>query len=738
MKKMNFLELIGEYKIVIPLIQRDYAQGRVEEIDKAVNFLEAIKKGLNTGLNLDFIYGQAENGMFTPLDGQQRLTTLFLIHWYLSLEDEYLLELEKFTYEVRSSTKDFIKELTKKSNFNKIMKKKVTNNIENSNWFFLSWKKDPTVVAILNMLDLIEERFQEINIRELSNITFEFLHLDEFNLTDELYVKMNARGKPLTRFENFKAEFLDIDIFKLDKRKKIEIASKFDNSWLDIFWNIAKLNSSEDISKAPKISDNSFYNFFENITLFFNLDKLNSVDELNLFKFKFAELHLTDIEIILDCLTKYTDSEIHDIRVINIFQDFLKPYIKNDAKQSINYEQRARFYSLIQFFLNVGSVSEDNRDIFKSWMRVNLNLINNISFNTIDDFKNSIALIDNLSKDVSDIYNYIHTISLKRESYQFQEEKLKAKLITSSLSLNWENEFIKAEKHWYLDGQIGFLLKFSLDDFDEFKEYRDKFFILFDKEKLFKEDGKQYQTLIHRALLSLSTDSYLPNHRRSDKYTFCVYDDRLRIKNENWRNVFDNDCFHRLLDYINVNTEPLLKSLVDSYEFKCNEWKSYFINPKEDWEVITFAKNYQIEKIDTHNMIYLNRGYGNNPPAEKWGWARVGELYSYYLFKKYFENSIYKSWYWINSSPETEKPCIVLDDLEFQNQKIDINIWFEDIFHIEFFIRERNINKISKNLISILSENSFSKDDDKFIYDKEIKLCDMDNVIMIIKKLFED
>ncbi|OHD98754.1 MAG: hypothetical protein A3E21_07825 [Sulfurimonas sp. RIFCSPHIGHO2_12_FULL_36_9] len=113
MKKMNFLELITKYKIVIPLIQRDYAQGRVKEKEKAEKFLESLNNGLNIGLNLDFIYGQVEKEIFTPLDGQQRLTTLFLMHWYLSLENKYLDVLEKFTYEVRSSSTDFIKELTK-------------------------------------------------------------------------------------------------------------------------------------------------------------------------------------------------------------------------------------------------------------------------------------------------------------------------------------------------------------------------------------------------------------------------------------------------------------------------------------------------------------------------------------------------------------------------------------------------------------------------------------------------
>jgi hypothetical protein len=41
-------------------------------------------------LNLDFIYGSMESHRpsdFLPLDGQQRLTTLFLLHWYMAWRD---------------------------------------------------------------------------------------------------------------------------------------------------------------------------------------------------------------------------------------------------------------------------------------------------------------------------------------------------------------------------------------------------------------------------------------------------------------------------------------------------------------------------------------------------------------------------------------------------------------------------------------------------------------------------
>ena len=79
--KTTLWRLLKDYKIVIPLIQRDYAQGRRGKEYIRSSFLKQIKDCLDNKkeLTLDFVYGNIENGSFQPLDGQQRLTTLLLI-----------------------------------------------------------------------------------------------------------------------------------------------------------------------------------------------------------------------------------------------------------------------------------------------------------------------------------------------------------------------------------------------------------------------------------------------------------------------------------------------------------------------------------------------------------------------------------------------------------------------------------------------------------------------------------
>ena len=102
-------------KIVIPIIQRDYAQGRKDSDVRRIRlrFLDSLKNAIaNKPITLDFVYGDIDaNGVMTPLDGQQRLTTLFLLHWYAAKSENISKEeygfLSNFSYETRYSARDF-------------------------------------------------------------------------------------------------------------------------------------------------------------------------------------------------------------------------------------------------------------------------------------------------------------------------------------------------------------------------------------------------------------------------------------------------------------------------------------------------------------------------------------------------------------------------------------------------------------------------------------------------------
>jgi uncharacterized protein with ParB-like and HNH nuclease domain len=148
---LNFNDLITEYEIQIPIIQRDYAQGRKSQKEVRDNFLSALYNCLkeNKPIKLDFIYGSIVDQKFQPLDGQQRLTTLFLLHWYAATKEGVISNpeikeiLQKFTYETRISSRDFCKDLIQESISSINQEQPLSESIIDKNWFFLSWKSDP-------------------------------------------------------------------------------------------------------------------------------------------------------------------------------------------------------------------------------------------------------------------------------------------------------------------------------------------------------------------------------------------------------------------------------------------------------------------------------------------------------------------------------------------------------------------------------------------------------------------
>ncbi len=253
-------------KIIIPIIQRDYAQGRRDpEIDRVRSrFLDSLYAALEKPITLDFIYGDIDdNGVMTPLDGQQRLTTLFLLHWYAvkrnNVSEKEAAFLSQFGYETRYSARYFCKELIA---FTPSFNAPLSEEIIDQAWFPLDWQKDPTISSMMVMLDAIDEKFKGVCDlwEKLRNgaITFYFLPVKDMGLTDDLYIKMNSRGKPLTLFEHFKAE-LERCIRFVDDRTAKRILHKIDRDWTDLLW---KYRDSSNGIEDNMVVDDEFLKYF--------------------------------------------------------------------------------------------------------------------------------------------------------------------------------------------------------------------------------------------------------------------------------------------------------------------------------------------------------------------------------------------------------------------------------------------------------------------------------------------
>lgn len=293
-------DFFKDNSIKIPIIQRDYVQGSNLWAVKRDEFICSLFDALinkNT-LLLDFVYGVKDNEEFIPLDGQQRLTTLSLLGWLLANLDRFATDKESekedvynkrirtlgIKYRVRESSRIFCDNLFMSKL--KDVTKAPSEEIKNSLWFAESWNSDPSIVSMLQILDKMWAILQTKdyknaigsmgkNFFENAPIEFEETILPNQKKPDDLYIKINARGKHLTEFEHWKVKFIQIlsrfpAVLYPNSKKSLReyFEEKIETDWCNLFWDFAIENWKEKTEGYPLI-DTFLMNFIKNVTYVF-------------------------------------------------------------------------------------------------------------------------------------------------------------------------------------------------------------------------------------------------------------------------------------------------------------------------------------------------------------------------------------------------------------------------------------------------------------------------------------
>lgn len=616
----SFWKIISNNEIVIPTIQRDYAYGRKEALNILINILTSIKDVLDNKeekqLHLAFVYGKlegkqndqlllrnsenikallqsvkeyannldilvdfntakdvvrlADNVKFIPIDGQQRLTTLYLLHWYFALNlKEYndLKVLQKFQYATRTSSKEFCELICSIKN-EEVNLEINSNFITNQEDYFKQWYKDPTVKNMLIVIDQINDIFKidtdkfssyYQKLKNTDTVCFDFFDLDNFQQTDDLYVKMNSRGKKLTQFENFKAWLYHQKDIDPETKKKIDI------SWYDLFWQAQ--------SKEPTEIDTVYLQWFKNLALSDFLKERNEKNssELNV-QTEFEQFQNTNPNV-----TEYTKSVIGILRKSDSkFLDFLignedfkiqflgnienylntLSFISDNYKYQLDIRINPKFfegtieellfieqnnlnwwqvtlqYAVVKYAVNY-NYSENE---FKNYLRIISNLIFNTAIDSPSDYVKAIKSIDTIVEECDqNILLYLRNKEIGEISFfntgQKEEERVKANLcLGEKTGSDWIDAIIKAEMHPYFYGQIGFVFSLHREsDLEEFKLKQRRIANIFSNEVLIKTDN-----FLFRALVSVIGKELFITEGQTLRYP--INDDiRLRSRNENWR-----------------------------------------------------------------------------------------------------------------------------------------------------------------------------------------------------------
>ena len=493
----SFWSEISDYKIQVPYYQRDYAQGRIDNgrIDNIRKvFVEEMYRAImgsnNNECHLGLVFGsydESEN-VFIAVDGQQRLTTVFLLHWYVAWREnklnDYKEKLLNFSWDTRSYSSQFVELLFKIQPSGNVIDSIKTN----SNYFSV-WENDPTVKGMLTMLEEIEKQYPNDMVlcsQLFSNdceIKYDILKLEK-DSDGKTYLKMNSRGRSLTTFELFKSKFLD--------KYKPNFGHKFDNEWLSF---MIKFCTTSD-SKFPD-PDIPFMNFINEYT-YMQLKLKSGSDIANNYKeFTDAKVkgELTDVPFIsfdkyncafegdrLEYFEKSLDwiyQNYENIKLIDNkirFSDsrfFIDAIIQDNNP---NFTHRAKLFAVFKYAELTG-YNQIDTELYEKWTRVFRNLVANtdIDGSNIGGICKAINKIDN-----SDIYGYLSNggeISAFTKD-QVAEEIAKAKQILygapRSDGKSWEEIIVKAENYAFFKGAIRFLFT------DENGKVNDESWVCFD------------------------------------------------------------------------------------------------------------------------------------------------------------------------------------------------------------------------------------------------------------------
>ena len=590
--KYNIKELFANRyinQIIVPEIQRDYVWSedqvnglmssilgdynkykartddfKIESEDEEIikSFKEFYRKRKYAS-NIGFIYAYNDEqyqGKYFLIDGQQRITTIYLILLVLSNKEEslkskfqstYTIDGDlKLDYRVRESAHEFLKDYVSHT-------LKETEDFSRSTLYFNNqYDSDKTITNILKNVKVIDNFLNskpEIKVQEFFDyienmVEFWYFDTNVSEQGEELYIYMNARGEAMQGNENIKADLLG----RLDSADlKNSFGIKWEK-WQDFFWKKRGENTNADKGF------NQFLSCIAGLEYYLNSDKSNFYTKGDFDKT--GEIKTGDIVSVLN------------LEKIERYHNAIKYLFDNqqafrESRQYSEWVSKAieTFWSLINdLTINwFADYEDDNRATERRAMVFVWSVLLFITQRNVPQLEEVFRLLriyyvryNNNIRAVSGIKN---EVKLQVESgiwkeTAFPDERLKFNLLEtckvdqreSLEELIWQIE----DHPLNLNGQdvrninIGHLVDFSEVTVEKLEIIRDKFI------EVFPPNERKYHRVKHLLLY------YGAYYDESSPYYY------MNLKFENWRRIIRG-----LGSFLEENENPFLAFFIEFKEF---------------------------------------------------------------------------------------------------------------------------------------------------------------------------
>lgn len=471
-------------QIIIPEIQRDY----VWQDENVIKLLQSIlencnrQSGISQGTtaeelnqinpelrelvmrelekkknfcNVGFVYAYYDPdliGRFMLIDGQQRMTTLFLVLLYLSVKENKQDQFRrayfkdgflKIDYKVREASHDFMLNFVEH-----ILSHNDINTVTDQYWYFSEYIHDVTIQSILRNFKVINDFIisNELSLQYVEEyIEFWYFDTNKSKQGEELYIYMNSRGESVSAGENIKATLLK----GLSNQEKHDWGLRWEK-WQNLFWKYRKDNINSDNGMEEFLK---WIKIIELTKAYITKPVINQGENIRLIKDKAKittdGLSLIVIEkyfIALNTVLNFKNEQIFNedwLKGKLATIDYLKllPTLMYAEKYPACSKQDIQRYS--RFFYNISRFDAHSKNPFES-------VVKTIGLTKLF-----------LDANYSDVTNLMQFCSIPTyESIFTDEEKSKLTIYKQSnpnLRPNIESAFWNAEDFKLCDGKIWFI-----------------------------------------------------------------------------------------------------------------------------------------------------------------------------------------------------------------------------------------------------------------------------------------
>ena len=709
-KEYSIKSLLDEHIIIVPEMQRDYVWS-VTSVN-VYKLLKIINEANKDKTNIGFIYACQQDGLFCLIDGQQRMTTLVLLAFYLSLRNngenwsafQQMIAPGKtlrFTYRVRKAAENFMKELFLSEacpSFNDIRALSAQR-----------WNNDTTVENMIETLHIIDRYIQMSIFSEndgslgfenvIQNVMFYYTDIEQTVQGRDIYITMNSCGQPLAKHERLKPYI----IAGKDSISKSIIW----NTWEDWLYRLAKE------SKLDKGTvDIAMGNF------------LRIVYELKTAK------PITDYwETAAESVLSYGDVKLYFEALKRLYEFY--PDIVMEIFNPSKTKDKTLFFRGPKALLQVSCLNQS--DLSNELKRMNHLVKMCLRGKTMKDedlllflrrYKDShldLYAFVNISAEDSIVTSCLHQHEIRKIQFiqHGTDETEQLFLKAESLDLYYTKDYYCLLNALWDEKFSGDSLEWSVQDDAEFNKRMDAFKFLFKNKwmelKHKHENGVIDNAFLARYLLSLEKYDYYLQYReyrilgRNDTWremlankTSCR---RISCMIERLYNVAFEDMYSAMSEQINTTWQTYpgphdsryyILKYPDSLRAKSNgwnklwvesisdnrtTWKSYNIaiySAPQNWNedngtwmfesLLAHASKHSINEWypELSNGIYLNNGKGRH------GWRiYYGENFTRETITKYLQELADRNQQILSISPAKEDDNFVFVDIANDYDLID-------------------------------------------------------------------